>query len=123
MHYQGQSALLLNCGWIKVLREGAGHEELEGRLKSREGKPSPTRQGLGQQQGPQQGQAGDGQTWEVLQCQGLAPHLSTAPPFCRVGRCGRGRLGELYVTYVGRQHLVERGGLWNQTDFQTVHDP
>ena len=28
----------------------------------------------------------------------------------------------VYGAYLGRQHQVERGGLWKQTDFQTVHD-
>ena len=28
----------------------------------------------------------------------------------------------VYGAYLGRQHQVERGGLWKQTDFQTVRD-
>lgn len=42
---------------------GAGCEELEGGLRSREAKPPPTSQGLRQQRRPLQGQAGDGQPW------------------------------------------------------------
>ena len=100
---------------------GAGCEELEGGLRSREAKPPPTSQGLRQQRRPLQGQAGDGQPWRNPRITYWPLCLSVPLPFWGGGWSGD--MGGPYGAYLGRQHHVDRGGLWNQTDFQTVHDP
>ena len=60
----------------------------------------------------------------VMQVMGISCKYrgSCSPPLCSLVPNRGSGTPAVYGAYLRRRHQVERGGLWKQTDFQTVHD-